>query len=175
MTLLRNGGRASEHAGRDSSYSAFHECAITAIPPVITTRVHVMQVSVERFIDPRYSRPRYRLRHTERQLHLADGYTCGSYKLKRDAQVQADSINYGPYAAQAMHDSRYSFTVDRDFHGHPWRVAVRFLGERIGAAPSSAQAYQAAGEHLADIRLVAQDNPNRRTAARVFLTVEAGA
>lgn len=42
MTLLRNGGRASEHAERDSSYSAFHECAITAIPPVITTRVHVM-------------------------------------------------------------------------------------------------------------------------------------
>lgn len=134
-----------------------------------------ISVSVERFNDPNYARPRYRLRHVERQSYLADGYTCGNYKLKRDAQIAADERNYGYFAAKAMHDSRYSFTVDRDFHGHPWRVAVRFLGERIGAAPSSAQAYQAAGEHLADVRLVAQDNPNRRTAARVFLTVEVSA
>lgn len=134
-----------------------------------------MRVFVERFYDPNYSRPRYRLRHSVRKTYLRDGFTEGSYKLKRDAQMQADSTNYGPFAAEAMRDKRYSFTTDRDFHGIPWRVAVRFLGERIGAAPSSEQAYQAAGEHMADRRLIAQDNPNRRPAARVFLAVEAGA
>lgn len=137
-----------------------------------------LSVSVERFNDPNYARPRYRLRHVERQSYLADGYTCGNYKLKRDAQAAADERNYGYFAAKAVRDSRYSFAVERHSDGGgslSYRVVVRFLGERIGTAPSSAQAYQAAGEHLADIRLVAQDNPNRRTAARVFLAVEASA
>ena len=34
-----------------------------------------LSVSVERFNDPKYARPRYRLRHVERQSYLADGYT----------------------------------------------------------------------------------------------------
>ncbi len=52
-----------------------------------------MAVSVERFNDPRYSRPRYRLRYSERQTWLIDGYTRGSFKTKRHAQNVADIEN----------------------------------------------------------------------------------
>jgi hypothetical protein len=50
-------------------------------------------VTVERFDDPRYSRPRYRLRYPMRVDYLRDGYTCCSYKFKRDAQRRADELN----------------------------------------------------------------------------------
>lgn len=52
-------------------------------------------ITAERFCDPRYTRPRYRLRYATRQTWLADGFTCGSYKFKRDAQARADVLNKG--------------------------------------------------------------------------------
>ena len=45
--------------------------------------------AVERFLDRRYSRPRYRIRYAERQGWLTDGYTRGSWKFKRDAEANA--------------------------------------------------------------------------------------
>jgi hypothetical protein len=121
-------------------------------------------VNVERFKDPRYARPRYRLRFTNRRPYLADGYTQGSYKRRRDAEHQAFTIMLGHFAAEAMFDSRYTVFHEADSEGGrvTWRVVVRFLNERIGTAPDSDNAWKLAGEHLADIRLVAKDNPNRR-------------
>lgn len=50
-------------------------------------------VTVESFHDPRYTRKRYRLRYSERQTWLKNGYTRGSYKLKRDAEKAAKGLN----------------------------------------------------------------------------------
>ena len=50
-------------------------------------------ITVERFTDYRYSRARYRLRYATRQTWLCDGFTCGSYKFKRDAQARAEELN----------------------------------------------------------------------------------
>lgn len=50
-------------------------------------------VTAERFTDPRYSRPRYRLRYDTRQSWLRNGHTCGSYKYKRDAVAHAAALN----------------------------------------------------------------------------------
>ena len=52
-------------------------------------------ITVERFHDPNYTRPRYRLRYPTRQTWLKDGFTCGSYKFKRDAQARTDALNKG--------------------------------------------------------------------------------
>ena len=52
-----------------------------------------MKVTVERFHDPRYSRPRYRLRYSDRQTWLIDGFTRGSFKLKRHAEAVAANEN----------------------------------------------------------------------------------
>ena len=52
-----------------------------------------VKVSVERFNDPRYSRPRYRLRYSERQTWLMDGFTRGSFRLKSHAQAIAANEN----------------------------------------------------------------------------------
>lgn len=123
-------------------------------------------ITVERFTDSRYSRPRYRLRHSERKTYLRDGHTEGSYKFKRDAELRADELNMGHFAALAKRDGRYSFRCEA-FSSYPktplgQRYAVTFCGERIGTAPNMRRAYQLAGEHIADRRGVARDNPNRR-------------
>lgn len=49
--------------------------------------------TVERFDDPNYSRPRYRLRSSVRMAQYRDGYTHGSWKLKRDAETRANELN----------------------------------------------------------------------------------
>lgn len=51
-------------------------------------------ITVERFNDPRYARPRYRLRYSERQVWLKDGHTCGSYRHKRDALNRAVELAF---------------------------------------------------------------------------------
>lgn len=50
-------------------------------------------ITVERFYDPSYSRLRYRLRYSERQGWIKDGFTCGSYKYRRDAEKRAAELN----------------------------------------------------------------------------------
>ena len=59
----------------------------------MTFNVTMQNVTAERFDDPRYSRPRYRLRYSMRCSSRHDGYTCCSYKFKRDAQRRADELN----------------------------------------------------------------------------------
>lgn len=49
--------------------------------------------TAERFNDPKYSRPRYRLRSDVRLGWCNDGFTHGSYKLKRDAEKRAAELN----------------------------------------------------------------------------------
>lgn len=108
-------------------------------------------VIAERFTDARYARPRYRLRYSERQSYLRDGYTKGSYKLKRDAQLAADEAMHGYWGARAMRDGRYTFRTERN-PGLAFQVAVRFVGVRIGEAPDHAAAFRLAGEHLRERR-----------------------
>lgn len=115
------------------------------------------RVKVERFHDPRYSRPRYRLRNKTG--------VSGSYKLKRDAKLRADEINLGYFAAHAKRDGRYQYTGEAysEYPAIPlgYRVVVRFLGSRVGTAATVEGAYQLAGDHLADRLSVSRDNPNR--------------
>lgn len=113
-------------------------------------------ITAERFRDPNYSRPRYTLRDSE------TGKRQGSYKFKRDAQQRADESNMGYFAAIAMRDGRYTFGSERNAQTLGLQFAVRFCGERIGTAPDLVAAYRMAGEHIADRRGVARDNPNRR-------------
>lgn len=58
-----------------------------------TFNVTWRNVTAERFDDPRYSRPRYRLRYDTQQSYLRNSYTCGSYKYKRDAVAHAAALN----------------------------------------------------------------------------------
>lgn len=109
-----------------------------------------MAVIVERFHDPRYARPRYRLRHDSRQMCLRDGYTQGSYRLKRDAELRADELNMGAACAQAKRDQRYTYESDRDFNNQPSRVAIYFCGKRVGTAPNMDMAYRFVCNHKAE-------------------------
>jgi hypothetical protein len=51
--------------------------------------------TVERFNDPKYSRPRYRVRSDKRVNWQINGFTHASMKFKRDAIRYADSLNKG--------------------------------------------------------------------------------
>lgn len=110
------------------------------------------RVTVESFHDSRYSRPRYRLRHSERQTWLHDGFTVGSYKLRRDAEFAADSHNLGEYAARAKRDGRYTYRGERFCEGDGMigtRWVVNFLDIRVNHASTLNAAYCVAGQHLA--------------------------
>jgi hypothetical protein len=49
-------------------------------------------ITVERFQERGLKRPRYRLRYAVRQSWLLNGFTCGSYRLKRDAERRAREL-----------------------------------------------------------------------------------
>lgn len=119
-----------------------------------------MTVSVERFNDPNYSRPRYRLRYSERQTWLKNGYTCESHKLKRTAEFRADELNMGHDAAAAKRDGRYTYgrekyCVGDGMIGERW--VVYFLGVRVDHAATLVDSYKIAGAHIvARIRRAAE-------------------
>lgn len=108
-------------------------------------------VTVERFNDPRYSRPRYRLVYRTRQSWLSNGFTQGSYKLKRDAEFRADELNMSNLAALAKRDGRYEYRQEHYSDGSKFigtRWVVSWLGVRVDHAPTLRDAYILAGYHL---------------------------
>lgn len=95
------------------------------------------------------------------------GRTMGKYKYRAVAEMRADELNLGAYAARAKHDPRYA--AQREAYSVngviAYRYAVRFCGNRIGDAPDITRAWRLAGEHHADLIGISKDNPNRRNNA----------